>query len=187
MLTDVKIESRILTGDGFDNWVKSVITEIYLDECENNNYPELDVRDYLLTIPTDAAGTIALPTDFKEAVRLRFSLDDVSWGEVVKENSYPVNPRSQGYPAWFVQTGANILVYPYSEVLTTHYLRMDYLSRPAEPDFTGSLTTDVPVVYSLYPVIKKKTIARVLRIHGDNTKADASLADAADVWNRQIK
>lgn len=174
ILTTVKQEARV-TSIELDDWIKSVINEIYRDYCRNNEYSELLVTNLEIPITADEQSQFDFPVDARKIVAVEFmsttALD--SWRPLKLRNTYDL-PFQVGYPNWYYIANQKVEVFPFRSITTDSKIRVTYRRLPTP------LTADADeiVVDALNSVVKKETIARVVRYHSDTQKASDFVQDA---------
>jgi hypothetical protein len=80
----------------------------------------------------------------------------------------------RGYPEWYFRSGASIYIYPFDEILTTHFFQISYYRQ--HPPLVDD--TDLLMVDDLYPTVLNETLGRVRRYHDDFNGAKQYKEDA---------
>jgi hypothetical protein len=180
--TAVKQEARVETGASLDTMIDRIINDVYTEMCENAEYQELFVPEATLTITSDEQTVFTLPADFRLLSYVEFSTDGDSWVRLVKRNGYSM-PLSVGYPRWFFVSSLGLKIYPFTSILTSHFVRIAYWKRPAALVANNSEI----VVQGLYNTIVKRTLDRVLRYHKDEKSARVFRQDAMEAEGRTVQ
>jgi hypothetical protein len=185
LLTKVKNEARVKSSTDLDDWIKSVINELIKTHGLGEERYQLVVSDYAFTITTDKQSQFALPVGFAKEIDVQFSPYSTSSDDYW----YPLHPRNQfrfpytyGSPKWYDKRGANIHIFPYSEVRTgANRLRMTYRKYPT------ILVNDADIleVPELENTIVLEAVARVARYHkspeGEMYIRDSQRANSASL------
>ncbi len=180
--TAVKQEARVEQGASLDAMIDRIINDVYTELCENAEYPELFVPEATIAIASDKQTVFTLPADFRLLSYVEFSTDNDSWIRLVKRNGYSL-PLSIGYPRWFFVSSLGLKIYPFTSILTTHFIRVAYWKRPAPLSAGGSQIE----VQGLYNSIVKRVIDRVLRFHGNEKNARVFRQDAMESEGRTVQ
>jgi hypothetical protein len=180
--TAVKDEARVKTGTQLDTMIDRIINDVYTELCENAEYDELFVPEATLTITSDEQTTFTLPADFRQLAYVEFSTTGDAWSRLVKRNVYSL-PLTQGYPRWFFTSSLGLTIFPYTSILTTHFVRIAYWKRPPELSADNS-----PIlVQALYNPIVKRVLDRIFRYHQDEKSARVFRQDAMESESRSVK
>lgn len=175
LLDAIKEEGRVDRGNDLDAMIKRIINEVMVKHTRNKEYPDLYTVQQPITIPSDGISHVSLPVDFARVSQVRFSTTGDSWAFLKKKNMYSL-PYLTGYPQWWYIAGSDLYIHPYSELLTTHQLQIDYYKVPA----ALVNPTDILLIDDLYPVIVNETLSRVRRYHNDEQGAQAFKREAVE-------
>jgi hypothetical protein len=182
LVDQIKVESRIKGANNFDITIKALINELLLTETETARYSALLVRGHEIGI-ADGEGSVNLPADLANICRVWYSRT----GEPIRarvlnhKNDFVEESRNGGEPKYYDLAGDQLIIWPYSQVLSTDNLQIDYWKYPQKLEND----TDVFPVAKLIPVIKQKAIARLHILEKDMNAADRLNASGTQVAGDQ--
>lgn len=163
----IKLESR-LTDTDLDTMIYQIMDGVLDTIMFAERIDEQLVIDTTGLIPSAGSGVIALPASFQHFKQVRFSVN--SGVDLIQ--LYPANDmtlvKSVGTPTHYLKQGTNIFVFPYSLILTTHRVYVDYYSKP-----TFSSDSDNFPALRLQDAFKQQVLARLMTWHSDMEKMQA--------------
>lgn len=180
--TLIKREARIKTGTDLDILIDSIMLEILYDYCNLTRFNELLVPGAVITL-VDGQAAYDLPEDCQNVAELHFSQTSTSSTFL----SLPVEPASirhtyaGGFPRFYRRiTGRQISLWPYTSILSTNVLLIDYYLDPRTIFVDDDDDFPIP---RLEAAVKKDTIARIQRFHSSLPEAKMMDADGAASFN----
>lgn len=179
--TAVKQETRVTLSGSLDVMIDRIINDIYQELCQNAEYDELFVPEATLTITSDQQTVFTKPADLRQIVYAEFSTDGLAWYRLIKRNPYGL-PLYYGFPRWFYISSLGIKIFPFSSILTSHFLRVAYWKNP--PVLASG---DSILVEGIYNSIVKRAVDRVFRYHEDEKGARVFRQDAQEAEGRVVE
>lgn len=174
----IKREARIASTNDLDAMIYEIIDDVVADTFYKQRCFELLVIG-AGTAMTNASPLITLPGDFQHVAEVRFSTDSlVTQTKLVQQNDFVENTLT-GTPKFWKIVGATLYCFPYSLVLNTHKIYLDYFKAP-----TFAADGDVFQVFRLQAAVKKECLTRVLDYHKDVEQAQRMAASAESSLSR---
>lgn len=181
MIDGIKVEGRITGADTYDVTILGIINELLVEHTEKERYSVFIVRDQVVPL-TAGEGSYDLPDNLQNIKKVYWS----RVGQPVRarvlnyKNDYVEESRDGREPKYYELSGDQITVFPYSDVKTTDTMSIDYWKVP-----DALVPTDVFPVAKLFPVIKKETIARMLRLNKEFGGDDRFTKQADETAGKQ--
>lgn len=168
----IKREARIQTTNDLDVMIYDIMDGVVTDIFTKERCYELRVINAPITM-TAATPTVTLPNDFMHVDEVFFSVDSGT----TQLRLWPKNDFSYvqptGTPKWWLLQGANLFVFPYSLVTTSHKIYLNYFKFP-----TFVADSDNFPVLRLQEGFKKLCVTRVLEYHNSLEQAARMLTGA---------
>ncbi len=168
LIDQIKVESRIKGSDTWNITVLGLINEYLLSETETGRYSHAVVRDFDIPLANNQ-GNYQLPFDLANIKSVYYARDgEADRGRVLRNKNDFVEQSRQGRePKFYWLAGNEIILEPFSEIIDTDHLSIDYFQYP-----TALVVTDPFPIPKLIPVIKQKVIGRLHILNKDFNAAD---------------
>lgn len=180
-LTDlIRFEAGLSGSSTHTAYIQETILEILRDLTAIDLYQELLIIDQTGTLTLAGQSSVNLPSDYQHlrADRMRYlpaGVDDDSY--FLLETEYFDSPND-GVPVRYQLSAKAVKLFPNSESASGDMLKYDYYRA-----VTALVDADEFPVPSLQSTVKKRTIARIIRMMGKDASAQQqdsqqSLADS---------
>lgn len=181
--TAIKREARILTDSNLDSLIDDIIVDILRDLCNLARYHEL-LKEGIAVVLVDAQQSYNLPNDYGNLAVVRYGrgANPTTFRQIKMQGENVRQTWSgSGYPVFYrLVSGPKLSLFPYSNVLATDQLVLDYYIDPLSV-FDGE-DDDFPVP-RIEGAVKKQAIARIQRFSSSMPEAQATTQDAAGSFN----
>lgn len=171
--TAIKLEARLASTTELDTMIYTIIDDVVADVFSKERCYELKVIGTGNAMAA-ATPTITLPSDFQHVDEVRFSTDNGATTPTKLRPKNDFTPISfTGVPEFWQIVGANLYVFPYSQVTTSHKIYLDYYKVPV-----FAVDADVFPVVRLQAAVKKECITRLLEYANSLEQASRMLASS---------
>ena len=176
LITAIKREGRIKNSTNLDAMIGDILDDVTRDYCNRAWNHELLQTNVAITAIAET-GQYALPADFFGLKEIRFGIDSDStrtW--TLKSRTDCVRRISnQGYPYFFYLSAAGINIFPFSNIVPSNTILIDYYADPLS--VFAADDDDFPVP-RLEAAVKKEVIMRIDKFHADAQGAQLDSKDA---------
>lgn len=159
IITAIKEEARIPVGTDLDAMITGIINRKLQSKARIYKYSELKIEGEVVTL-IDATGEYALPDDYLELLGVQFGYTEDAFyplDRLWNDEYQRMHPSSSG-PLWFTIVGDKIRINPYADILSSHFLKVDYIIDPLSIFEDGD---DVFPIPSIEEQIILETVARI--------------------------
>lgn len=175
LTAEIKTEARVDGSTNLDVFIHALINELLLGYVEVTRYQELLVRDEAI-VTVNAQGLYDLPEDFQSILSVRYRHASQTAYHHLNHRPQFVKEADGRYPNYYDLSGGQLLVYPYSGLLATDVLLINYYKYPDE---LASADDVFPIPKLLVP-IKRQAIARTHLYNRDLQVASVFRGESAD-------
>ncbi len=182
LIAAIKREARISNSTNLDPMVDDILNDVTRDYCNRAFNFELLQTNQAIT-PIAATGSYALPAGFFGLKEIRYGIGAVPTSMRQLKLRTPVVRRmgNTGYPFfYYLSAGPNLNIFPYSAIVSTDTLQIDYYVDPITLFTSGSANFPVP---RLEAAVKKEVIMRLDKFHAEDQEAQMGSQDAASSFN----
>ncbi len=174
LVTQIKREARLSGSTDLDDYIKTLINELLLDYCSNNQYFEL-LQLNIPLITAAATTSYPLPIDYLQGSRVQYKPASGITRTLYLRNSFLGQPLGS-VPRFYQIAGNQISIYPFDDVVNNETILLDYYKAPDTLSADGDL---FPIPKLIAP-LKQRAIYRALLFNNSLQQASAFKGDASE-------